>query len=86
MLRSLPELILLFLIPFAGYSLWLSLQRRYPLALEHWTRAVVSWLGVAGLACAAVGILVLGELRGHERGAYQPAEFRDGQLVPGRFK
>jgi hypothetical protein len=86
MLRAVLETLLLFLVPFAVYAGWLTLQRRYPLVAEHWSRTVLYWLVLAGLAFAVVGVLAFGSMRDHQRGDYQPAVMKDGQLVPGHFK
>ncbi len=86
MARALYEGFLLFLAPFGAYALWLLFLRRYVLELEHWSGRVISWLGLAGMVCAIVGIVALGLLDDHERGAYQPAQMKDGRLVPGHFE
>jgi hypothetical protein len=86
MLRVVLEVLLFFVVPFALYAGWLVLQQRYPLVAEHWSRGVLYWLALAGLACAVVGVLTLGTMQDHGRGSYQPAVVKDGQLVPGHFE
>jgi hypothetical protein len=86
MLRVVLEILLFFIVPFAIYAAWLSLQQRYPLVAEYWSRGVLYWLTVAGLVCAVAGVLTLGVTLDHERGSYKPAVMKDGQLVPGHFE
>ena len=47
------------LITIAPFAVYLLLRARFPLAVEHWTRGRVSWLALAGLAAATVGLLVV---------------------------
>jgi hypothetical protein len=86
MFRSIYEGVLLFLAPFGLYALWLLLLQRYVLAIEHWSQRVISWLGLAGLVCAIVGIMTIGLLGDRERGTYEPARMENGRLVPGHFE
>lgn len=86
MLRVVLEVLLFFVVPFALYAGWLVVQQRYPLVAEHWSRGVLYWLALAGLVCAVVGVLTLGVTQDGERGSYQPAVIKDGQLVPGHFE
>ena len=55
MLRGLIEVGLPFLLPFAGYVLFLTLKSRYPFVAAAWTRGPVAVLVVSGLALAVPG-------------------------------
>ena len=84
--RVLLESAGLFLLPFAVFALYLILRARYPLAVEHWTRGRVSWLALAGLAAATLGLLALDALAPRGHGRYVPAHLDNGVIVPGRFE
>jgi hypothetical protein len=86
MWRAIIEPVLLFFSPFIAYALYLALRRKYPFALEHWTKTSVSSLALAGLAVAAGGMLAFGILAPRHKGAYVPAHIEDGRLVPGRLQ
>jgi hypothetical protein len=84
MLRVILEPALLFLSPFAAYMAYLYLRNRYPFAVDHWTRSLVSSLALAGLALAVAGVFLLGFFSERHKGAYIPAHIENGQLIPGR--
>ena len=87
MARALFETLGLFLAPFALFAVYLALRAQFPLAVEHWTRGRLSWLTLAGLAAAALGLVALvGCSRRAARAAYIPAHIENGVLVPGRFE
>lgn len=86
MWRAILEPVLLFLTPFVAYALFLGARRHYPLAVDHWSRSVLSTLGLIGLVVAATGMLVLGIFAERHQGAYEPAHIENGKLVPGRMK
>lgn len=84
--RLLLEVLLPFLLPFAGYAAYLVLRRRYPFVLSAWRRGPLAALVVGGLALAVLSLLAAG-LFGHRgRGDYVPAHLEDGVLVPGRME
>ena len=85
MIRAVIEELLLFLLPFAGFALWLAFRRRSPLARANWD-GNVSWLVIAGLGLAIVGLLATALLTPRKMGAYVPARMENGQLVPGRVE
>jgi hypothetical protein len=86
MLRAVFETSGLFLAPFALFALYLALRLRFPLAVEHWTRGRVSWLTLAGLAAAALGLIWLDAFAPRGHGLYVPAHLEHGVIVPGRFE
>ncbi|WP_374307061.1 DUF6111 family protein [Methylocella sp.] len=86
MWRVLLEAALLFGAPFAAYAAYVALRRRYPFAVDYWTRGAVSNLVLAGLAAAVGGALLLGVLAPRRQGAYVPAHIENGQLAPGRLE
>lgn len=86
MWRILIEPALLFGSPFAAYAIYLALRRRYPFAVDHWTKSAVSTLVLAGLATAVLGVLLIGVFADRRHGAYVPAHIEDGRLLPGRLQ
>jgi hypothetical protein len=84
--RAVFETIGLFLVPFAAFAVYLALRARFPLAVEHWTRGRLSWLALAGLAAAAMGLLALNAFAPRGHGRYIPAHLENGVIVPGRFE
>jgi len=84
--RSISELALLYLIPFAAYFLYLALRRVYILSFDHWTRRVLATLSLSGLAFVLIGLLATGFFAERHEGAYQPAHIENGRLVPGQIQ
>ena len=81
--RTVLEPLALFLSPFAVY---LALRARYPLEVEHWTRARVSIMTLIGLAAAVLGLVAVNAFAPRGRGVYIPAHIEHGVLVPGRIE
>lgn len=86
MSRVALETLALFLTPFALFGLYLVLRLQFPLTLEPWTRARVSWLTLIGLAAALGGLIVLEVVAPRGYGVYVPAHVVNGVLVPGQFQ
>ena len=86
MARTGLETVALFLVPFVAFALYLVLRARFPLAVEHWTRGRLSWLAIAGLAAAALGLILLDAFAPRGTGRYVPAHIVNGVIVPGRFE
>jgi hypothetical protein len=86
MARALFDTFGLFLTPFALFAVFLALRAKYPLAVEHWTRGRLSWLALAGLAAATVGLVALVAFAPRGQGPYIPAHIENGVIVPGRFE
>jgi hypothetical protein len=85
-MRPLVESLGLFLLPFAVFAVYLALRLKFPLAIEHWTRGRLSWLALAGLVAAAVGLVGINALAPRGHGRYVPAHLQNGVIVPGRFE
>lgn len=86
MVRAIFESMGLFMAPFAAFAVYLVLRAKFPLAVEHWSRSRLSWLALAGLAAAAVGLIGLNALAPRGHGRYVPAHLEKGVIVPGRFE
>jgi hypothetical protein len=84
--RALLDVLVPFLLPFAGYCVFLVLQRRFPFVASAWTKGPVAALVVAGLALAVLSLLAAGLLWPRARGDYVPAHLENGVLVPGRMR
>ncbi|MBL8587760.1 MAG: hypothetical protein JNK46_04460 [Methylobacteriaceae bacterium] len=85
MWRAVLESAALFVTPFVAYALYLVALRRYPFAVEHWTKGALALLLVAGLVVAIVGTFLLGLRAERHYGGYVPAHMENGKLVPGRW-
>ncbi len=84
--RAFAEVLLPFLLPFAGYILFLVLKTRYPFVASAWTRGPLAVLVVSGLALAVASLLLIGLLGPRSHGDYIPAHLENGVLVPGRMQ
>ena len=84
--RAFLEVLLPFLLPFAGYAIWLALRRRYPFVASAWARGPVAALVVGGLALAVLSLVAAGLFGPRARGGYVPAHMERGRLVPGRIE
>jgi len=84
--RAVVEVLLPFLLPFAGYVLFLALKSRYPFVASAWTRGPVAILVVSGLALAVASLLLAGLVGPRAHGGYVPAHIENGVLVPGRME
>ncbi|MBB3810760.1 DUF6111 family protein [Pseudochelatococcus contaminans] len=85
MTRAVFEALVLFLSPFVLFGIYLYARRRNPLTKEAWD-GHVSWLVLAGLLVAILGLLITGLTAERHTGAYVPTHIEDGKLVPGRFQ
>jgi hypothetical protein len=87
MLRAILEGLLLFLLPFAGFALYLLGKGQNPLQPEVWSRKALSWLTIAALSLCIAGMVLLGSQRGASQGSFVPSHMdKDGRFVPGQFK
>ncbi len=84
--RALLDVLVPFLLPFAGYVLYLVLRRRYPFVVSAWSRGPLAALVVAGLALAVLSLLAAGFFGHRGQGDYVPAHLENGVLVPGRMR
>jgi hypothetical protein len=46
----------------------------------------VSWLVIAGLACAILALVVTGITAERRAGPYEPTHLENGRVVPGQFR
>jgi uncharacterized membrane protein YjgN (DUF898 family) len=85
MARIIVELVAVFLIPFLAYAGFLIFQARNPSAARAilQSRALVIQ-SLIGLVLMVLALLAYGLADEQHRGAYRPAEFKNGQLVPGK--
>jgi hypothetical protein len=87
MVRTILVQILLFLSPFAVYSLVLYFTRRDARLREHWPNRVLVSLAIAGCVLVIAGLAVFAQFSGAPTtGVYEPAQYKDGKLIPGRIK
>ncbi len=84
--RTISELGLLYLAPFALYLVYLIARRVYILSFDHWTRTVIATLSVAGLMLVLASLLLTGFFAERHEGAYAPAHIENGKLVPGEIQ
>jgi hypothetical protein len=87
MVRLFAFNLLFFLLPFAGYAVWLVTTRRPVGGAVNWPSRVILWLTVAGAALMVAVLVVFTSFTGAPLGAvYVPATIVDGVLVPGHFE
>ncbi|CAN1539204.1 hypothetical protein MCEMSEM23_01692 [Rhabdaerophilaceae bacterium] len=87
MARIILEFIGFFFLPFVAYAAFLIWQAKNPQAAKLiFERKPLLIQTLIGLALMALVILVMGLTDERRTGGYQPAVFRDGQLVPGSIK
>ncbi|MEM9222929.1 MAG: DUF6111 family protein [Pseudomonadota bacterium] len=86
MIRVIITQIVLFLLPFVAFFI-------YRVATRGWTGARIAGVGKAWFyLCIAGGFLVVcgfvafAVLGGQSEGIYVPAQYRDGELIPGGFR
>jgi hypothetical protein len=70
--------VLLFLLPFAGYAVFLMLKRENPFTHRAWRLREVIWLGAAGFILSVVLFGTLAHYAGGRiSGRAQPIESRE---------
>ena len=81
-----------FLLPFAGYGVWLffarqAATRRAAGTLPRWQDGPWTWLVVAGVGFVVIALFGLG-LAGNRstEGTYVPPHVEDGEVVPGHVE
>ncbi|WP_421726555.1 DUF6111 family protein [Bauldia sp.] len=78
--------LLFFLLPFGVYVAWLFATRGAANNAGDWTMKTIGWLAVGGAALMVAALVVFVQFTGAPPGStYVPAQFIDGELVPGRF-
>jgi Family of unknown function (DUF6111) len=87
MLRVILEGAFLFLLPYAGFAVWLLLKGQNPLEPAVWSRKAMSWLTLVALVVCIAGVIAVGARREVESGTFVPSHVdKDGRFVPGGFR
>ena len=91
MTRVLLQYVLPLLLPTLVFLAWLLLTRKPGENREDLRVRLLegpwSWLGVAGFALMAVGLVYLGLSQGHAPGGtYEAPRYEGGRIIPGQFK
>jgi hypothetical protein len=78
---------LLFLSPFAIYTVVLYATSRDAREAEYWSTRVLSVLAIIGLMLVIIGLVLFAHFGGAPPGSeYEPAHMENGKLIPGRLK
>lgn len=78
---------LFFLLPFAGYAIWLAFARRPVGATASWPLRTVGVLSLVGAALVLVGVVAAISFSDSPPiGEYRPATIKDGLVVPGTVR
>jgi hypothetical protein len=87
MLRAILEGVVLFLLPYAGFAIYLVVRGQNPLQPDVWSRKALSWLTIAALVVCIIGVVFVGANRTVESGVFVPSHVdQDGRFVPGGFR
>lgn len=86
MARIIFELSGFFFVPFLAYAAFLIVSRRNPAGVRAvFERKALVIQAFIGLLIMAAVLLAFGLSDEAHRGAYSPAVFKDGKLVPGHI-
>ena len=87
MIKKLLVTLLPFLLPFAGYAIYVLLSKRAAAKGKRWEDAPWYWLAAAGMVCVIIALGTLALTTGAPPGSTnKPAEVKDGKIIPGRFE
>ena len=87
MVRFLAFNAIFFLLPFAGYAIWLAATRGGAANVGDWTGRTIAWLAIGGVVLMAVSLLVFINFQGNPPGGkYTPAMIENGKIVPGHIE
>lgn len=88
MLRVVLENVLLFFLPAVLYVVYVMLVRRTGASTTQiLNEAPLVWLTVAGVVVIGLTFLFFGaKHEGAPGQAYEPAQYKDGKIVPGRVR
>ncbi len=76
-----------FLIPFAGYAVWLIATRGTLAGSADWSTRAIVWLAAAGAGLMVIVLVLFTSFTGAPLGSrYVPATIVEGKLVPGHFE
>ncbi|MCA0406697.1 MAG: DUF6111 family protein [Proteobacteria bacterium] len=85
--RIIFELSGFFFLPFLAYAVFLMWSEKHPRAAKRVLHAKALQIqALIGLAFVVAALLVAGLGDPHKTGAYSPAVFKDGKVVPGRVQ
>jgi hypothetical protein len=87
MARILFEIAGFFFLPFLAYAAFLIWQGKHPQAAKAiFEKKALLIQTLIGLVLMAFVLLALGVTDERHQGAYRPAVFKDGKLVPGSIE
>ena len=87
MIRPVLTELVLFVLPFALYSVYLFATKAELLHPESWPMPTLFWLTIAALLLTFGSFFVLAQWGGEPAGShYVPAHIENGKLVPGTTK
>ncbi len=89
MTRILIQIVIPLLFPLMVYIgwLWWSRSHHEKRLGERLEQGPWAWLLMAGAALAAIAMVTYGEMdSGGPAGKYVPAQYKDGEVIPGRFE
>ena len=87
MVRFLAFNAVFFLLPFAGYGLWLVVTRGSASNAGDWTVRTIAGLAVGGIVLMTISLLFFINFQGDPPGGkYTPAVIEDGKIVPGHIE
>ena len=76
-----------FLLPFAGYAVWLVATRGHTGTAADWPMRTIGYLAIAGAVLLVATLVVFTSFAGAPPGSrYKPASFENGKLVPDHFE
>jgi len=76
-----------FLLPFAGYAVWLVATRGSAAAAADWPVRTIGYLAISGAGLMVAMLVAFTSFSGAPPGShYKPATFENGRLVPGHFE
>jgi hypothetical protein len=86
MARVLIEVLLFFCGPFVLYAAVMWARGVNPLQASAWPLGRLASLTLAGAGVVIWALVFIGIGQTEKRGAYVPAQYRDGVLIPGRIE
>jgi hypothetical protein len=76
-----------FLLPFAGYMVWLVATKRTVSNAGDWPIRTIGWLAAGGAGLMVIALLFFVQFNGAAPGStYVPPQLIDGKLIPGHFE
>lgn len=84
MIRVIITQIVLFALPLVGFVVYRLVTRGWG-GVSLANSRITFWLVLAGAVLAIGGLGYFALSQGQERGVYVPAQYKDGELVPGQF-